>query len=88
MNNITKVKITGVRIEMTAHDWELYNIPGAEHVASILNAAIMENVAEGRVTTRRAAEAVMDEYYHYGATDSEPGRVLHNLLNMIFGEGE
>lgn len=80
----TKIQITGVRLTLTARDWQLY--PGADHVARQLNAAIAENVAEGRITTRRAAEAVMAEHSRFGATDTEPRWVLHDLLDDIFGK--
>jgi len=84
----SKIKITGVRLTLTAHDWQLYPGPGADHVAEKLNAAIAENVAEGRITTRRAAEAVMAEHSRFGATDTEPRWVLHDLLDDIFGKEE
>lgn len=79
-----KITITGVKLALDANDWQLY--PGAEHVAAAINAAVAENVAEGRITTRRAAEAVMAEHSRFGATDTEPRWVLHDLLDAIFGK--
>ena len=81
-----KFTITGVRVNLTACDWQLYDKPGAEKIAKELNEAISNNVAKGRIVTRQAAEAVMNKYDGFGTMDSEPRWVLYDLLNTFFGK--
>jgi hypothetical protein len=67
--------------------WELYDIAGADKVADALNKAFERCVAKNQ--TRQEVNThminLMAQYSKYGADDYEPRRVLHKLLNTVFG---
>lgn len=79
-----------VQLNYDADDWDLYtSVDSVELAASALNATFEEAVNKGG--TRDEVENIMgkrmNEFRHFGANDSEPYRVLDNLLDKVFGRG-
>lgn len=83
---MSKLKITGVSLSMTADDWELYSGPHAEEVAHAINTAFETAVAEGRDRkgVSEATMEVMRKHADDGAIDSEPLWHLDKLLSEVF----
>jgi hypothetical protein len=88
------------RISLTAKEWELYvDSMNCDEVAKILNDSLdvliknaRKKIATGNVNPYDEMEDVgqtmweiMDDYKDYGAYDTEPRRVLENILNQEFG---
>ncbi len=75
----------------SARDWQIYtNMPGVGAAAAKLSTALRTALkAEGatRESVRSAVVAVMAEERSFGACDSEPVRVLANVLDRKFGRG-
>jgi hypothetical protein len=80
--------ITGVKVNMTAEDWELYTMPGAKAAAQKLNRAFAACVRKGmsRNETETAMYTTMRALGNYGAADSEPYYHLRCLLTKVYGE--
>jgi len=75
-------------IELNAHDWELFaDKPGVDAAAESLNERFKELVNSGatRKETDRAMFVFMGKLGQFGACDSEPGWVLDDLLDTVYG---
>ena len=80
-----------VKIDMTCFDWELHwkeNYQGCTDCADALNMAFESHFNAGKTRQQLVVimSNVMVEWSKYGANDTEPRRVLYNLLNECFGE--
>jgi len=79
-----KITVTGVSVNMTAGDWELYtNKPGARDAAIELNRTFEDSVAAGLNADqiRKAMWVVMKKHEDLGALDSEPLYHLDVLMH-------
>jgi hypothetical protein len=74
---------------LTADDWQLYDMDGAEDVAAKLNGSLAYavNLNEGREYVETFMGVAMRQYDKFGAFDTEPRYVLQALLNVIYPEG-
>jgi len=81
-----KLVITGVKVNMTAEDWELYTMPGAKGAAQKLNRTFANCIRTGmlRNATSSAMYKVMSELANFGAADSEPHYHLEKLLAAVY----
>ena len=85
--DMPKLIITSVKVNMTAEDWELYiGRRGVAGAAAAINRAIEKSVKLGldRSDTETAVHVVMDKYEDLGAADTEPRYHLQELLNEVF----
>lgn len=85
-----KVKKT-ISLSLTAKDWDLFDdMYGADLAAKGLNVALENAVNSGMGANDavKAVSRVMESLAKYGATDSEPHRVLDRLINYIYGDSE
>jgi len=76
---------------LTAEDWDLYSTKdGVEGAADRLNAELERCVNEGMGIddTSRIMIKTMEYEREFGATDSEPVRVLEDLLDLIYGDSD
>ncbi len=82
------VKITGIQVDLSAVDWQLYLGPQAEKVAQELNRLLEQCVAEGMEVkqTYHTMWAAMKKNAQHGAADSEPYHLLEALLQEIYGK--
>ena len=89
MDKLTLITSTRIaEIDFTADDWELFDHPGANHVAAELNTELKRCVNSGmtRGETERAMHDVMTRAADWGARDSEPQYFLESLLRRIYGD--
>jgi hypothetical protein len=85
-----RVKKT-IELSLTAEDWDLYSTKeNVEGVANVLNQNLQHVVNSGVGCTDaiRHMCKVMDQYAKYGAADTEPMRVLDDLINLIYGDSD
>ena len=84
MNNVTVTRT--VRVNLTAGQWALYDIPGRDSAAAKLNRA--SEAALNSCGTRGEAEALialaLDEQSYFGASDTEGYDVMYDLLDVAF----
>lgn len=80
-----------IELSLTAEDWDLYTSKkGAEECAQRLNTALEScvNSRKGMKDTYYYMYDVMSSESRLGANDTEPHRVLDDLLNMIYGDSD
>lgn len=85
-----KVKKT-ITLSLTAEDWDLYStMDQVEAVANVLNTNLEVAVNTGMGATAAVSYMmkVMEDYSKYGAMDTEPLRVLDDLINLIYGDSD
>lgn len=78
-----------IALFLTAEDWDLYTTKeGADVCADRLNSMLEDcvNARMGLDRTLRYMLDFMESEREFGAADSEPLRVLDELLNMIYGD--
>jgi len=85
MRGLTKK--TTIKATFTADDWDLYGNKGrdtaAKHLNQALEAAVnMEGSSPSSVW--RAMNTAMNEFIHLGACDSEPNRMVDDILAEIY----
>jgi hypothetical protein len=81
------IKITGVTVNMTASDWELYtSMRGSNIIAANLNRKFERCVKNGMTAneTYSAMSKLMCKYGKFGAADSEPFYHLSVLMRKVF----
>ncbi|HLG94700.1 MAG TPA: hypothetical protein VKX49_00160 [Bryobacteraceae bacterium] len=80
--------IKSVAVNLSADEWELYDLPGANIAATLLNSAVEKAVNEARSPqdVYIATQPVFDKFAGYGARDSEPMYHLRQLIRAKFGE--
>jgi len=66
-----------IKCNLTASDWQLYNIPGRDLAAEQLNRAVEEKLAKGELSS---ITSVLTPFSEFGATDSEGYQVLGQIL--------
>jgi hypothetical protein len=80
---MNKIEFLGVRVRvrlnLSARDWRLYDIEGAEDAAQNLNRDIEVLLAEGDLGGLSAA---LSRYSKWGAADTEGFLVLHHILDQ------
>ena len=69
-----------VKLSLSAHDWQLYDIPGAKAAARSMNSRIAKALNAGKPDE---AFAVLRDYTKYGASDSEPQYVLNYIMDKM-----
>ncbi len=77
-----------VDVRLTPDDWDLYTSePEVERVAEYLNERFNEFVNAGwdRTLVRKSMDKHMRLYSAWGANDTEPHRVLEQLLEEVYG---
>lgn len=91
MKNVTVISRSVLAvIKLSAKDWEAFaDMEGAEAAAQEINDVIAQyaNAGAKRHEVRNTALAVMGKHADLGFIDSEPLWHLHNLLNVLYGEG-
>lgn len=83
-----KVKKT-VSLSLTAEDWDLFSTKeNVEAAANRLNVSLEHAVNSGmsQMEATRFMLREMEDLASYGAADTEPGYVLDDLLNIIYGD--
>lgn len=77
-------------INLTADDWQLYDLPGRDAVASELNKALEEFIAAN--PTKDSAyknmgkfEKEMWKHSKFGAADSEGYHTFEDVLDEVYG---
>jgi hypothetical protein len=77
-----------IKLTRTAKEWELYEKPGVENAAQVINRAIEATVNGGskREDTRLIVGKVLEspELAQFGACDSEVYRALERVLDAIY----
>lgn len=76
-----------VRLDYSADEWDLFtDMDGVEDVAKSLNETFSQcvNIGMSRDEVESAVYKKMREYKQFGASDSEPERVLYYLLEKVF----
>lgn len=73
-------------INLNAEDWQLYDNPHAEEVAINLNNTFIACVNQGynKSQTLTKMTHIMNINRSLGTTDSEPQRVLEDLLEAVY----
>lgn len=72
--------------KLTAGQWELYDLPGADEAAAAINASLQEALNKG-YTKEQAHDSVsltLCNYSDLGAFDTEPRAILVAVLNKLF----
>lgn len=80
-----------ITLNLTACQWELYEKPGCSAAASVLNCAVETAVNTGlddRYAIWERVFPAFKTYEDFGALDTEPRRVLKDILDAVFGEGD
>lgn len=80
-----------IQLHLTAEDWDLYSSKeGVEGAADRLTSSLEDYVNNGLglQDTRRHMLTLMELESKFGAADSEPLRVLDDLLNLIYGDSD
>lgn len=83
-----RVKKT-ISLSLTAEDWDLYSTKeNVEGAANRLNVSLEHAVNSGmsQVEATRFMLREMEDLSSYGASDTEPGYVLADLLYLIYGD--
>ena len=78
-----------IKLSLTAEDWEIYRDPEVgdfERAAKMMNIrlAIIINNSSSCSEARRECGELLHSYREFGATDSEPRRVLEQILDQFF----
>jgi hypothetical protein len=73
----------GVKINLTADDWQLYDKPGAKAAAVKINRRLEEVLLDATGDWYSRCYEVMSKAGIYGATDTEPLVVLDELLARL-----
>jgi hypothetical protein len=73
-------------LQMSADDWELYDMDGREEAAIAITKTLEQALNEGlpRHEVLGKVLPVMDKYMEFGATDSEGYRTLEYVLERAF----
>jgi hypothetical protein len=74
-------------VNLTADDWELYDLPGRDEAAQAINAALVQAFNTPGADRRSVTEqtyAVMNAYSRLGAIDSEGCARLGTCLDQLF----
>jgi hypothetical protein len=73
-------------LQMSADDWELYDMDGREEAAQAITKTLEQALNEGlsRHEVLGKVLPVMDKYNKFGATDSEGYRTLDYVLERAF----
>jgi hypothetical protein len=66
-----------IKCNLSASDWQLYNIPGRDLAAEQLNRAVEEKLAKGELSS---ITSVLEPFSEFGATDTEGYLVLEQVL--------
>lgn len=89
------LKITAVKVLMSAEDWELYTVEDADRAASEAAAKDLNSRFESMIRSGFTREEVahnmgnlMEQYAHLGARDSEPQWKLNQLLKEAFPDND
>ena len=94
MNSYLRRKIRTrktIDLFLTAGDWDLYSgMEGVDGCADRLNSELERCVNEGMglQDTRRIMLNTMEYERSFGASDTEPVRVLDDLLDLIYGDSD
>lgn len=71
-----------VTIQMTREDWALYDMPGADEVATKLNLVFEQLFLEGRV--HQDGWKVLAKFSEFGAADTEGYAAMDKLIQQVF----
>lgn len=89
LNNKIKFKPVIQSLELSADDWQLYtaSMP-CEKVAEKLNNTFVAcvNLGLDKHQTRSKMQHAMNMFRSYGASDSEPRRVLDELIAIVYSQ--
>lgn len=81
MSKITlqSIKIKA-KLDLTADDWQLYNLPGRDRAAKGLNRAVERKLAKGEINS---LTKVLYPYSKWGAADTEGFHTLERILSQL-----
>lgn len=91
MKNLVIRRSASIDVSFDADQWELYDKPGRDDVATELNAALRDAVQAPGATARSVEEAmqvIQRKHDRMGADDSEPQGLINHVIDKIFGDGE
>lgn len=86
MRGLTITRRAELTLSLTADQWELYNVPGCNDAAIVINNAVEAAVNAGK-TQHECEQAILPVFRQYadqGAMDSEPLAMLDNILRIVF----
>lgn len=88
MSKIQVKRTIDLILELTADDWQLYDIPDRDFVAKKLNRGLELAVAVSgtRSEAETAFAPTMKKYSHWGASDSEGYHMMAHVLDKCYGE--
>ena len=81
-----KIKST-ITLNLSADDWQLYNIAGRERVAQELNRELEERLNKATTRSEFHYGDLLSKHSQYGASDSEGFAMVEHILNKVYPEG-
>lgn len=87
MNNLNLKRTIQIDPEFDWEYWQLYDMPGSNFVAAVLDKALKDSVNFPGSTYESAFEAVnkmRNKFAKYGAADTDVREVLQSLLEEIY----
>ena len=76
---------TTISVNYTADDWQLYDLPGRDEAAQLVNKAISDSFNSGSNSHAvwKAAWTEMTKHSNLGMIDSEGCRLLDSIMNKL-----
>jgi hypothetical protein len=79
-------KTITITVHATADDWQLYDLPGREDAAIVLNQRFEELVNKGATRSEVRNGMRLSDYVNLGAADTEGRYFVEALLDRTFGD--
>jgi hypothetical protein len=77
-----------VTLNYSADDWQLYDMPGRDNIASKLNHGMEVRIHVAPTRRDFKLGNLLDTYAVYGARDSEGFHMVEHILDRVYGERE
>lgn len=86
--NLSVERVVRISARLTAEQWQLYDGPEADRVATKLNDTLAYCVNNGydHERTEYTMRSIMIDHAAFGAADSDAQRVLERALRAVYGE--
>lgn len=81
-------KTITITVHATADDWQLYDLPGREDVATALNQRFGKLVNKGAKRSEVRNGMRLSDYENLGPADTEVRYFVEDLLDRTFGGGQ
>jgi hypothetical protein len=88
VKNLEIKRVIKITADLTADQWQLYDTAARNHAAHTLNCMLMDvvNSDNSKEQCRNTMHVWFRRLSHHGANDSEPNRLLEEILDQIFLE--